>query len=631
MRGLARDFTSEDARSFNGGTHVSAYEVLGAHCSAGSVTFRVWAPNARSVHVIGDFNGWRTDSEYALEPDPSGVWRGDLAVKAGQRYKFRIQPADGDSFDKADPFGFSFEEAPRTASIICDLDYDWGDGDWMADRGPRLALDAPVSIYELHLGSWRYEPGGYRAIGKQLAEYATETGFTHVELLPVTEHPFYGSWGYQTTGYFAPTARYGSPVDFMAMVDLLHRSGIGVILDWAPSHFPTDAHGLATFDGTHLFEHADPRMGFHPDWNSCIFNYDRNEVRSFLLSSAHFWARLYHVDAIRVDAVASMLYRDYSRAHGEWIPNEHGGNENLGAVSFLQELNRSLYDKHPGIQVIAEESTAWAGVTTPVDQGGLGFGYKWDMGWMHDTLQYMSREPVHRRYHHDELTFRAVYQTSENFLVPLSHDEVVHGKGSLLAKMPGDDWQKRANLRLLLGYQWTVPGKKLLFMGSEFAVAEEWNHESELEWSSLADPDKARLKDFVASLNDVYRSQPALWRGDCAADGFAWVIGDDSSNSVYAYMRSALDAPPVLVAANFTPVPHERYRIGVPLAGAWTPLLDSDAVGFGGSGVVNTGRETEPVAVHGQEQSIEVTLGPLAISLFTVDRSTASDDGRRQE
>lgn len=621
MSGLGRDFTSEDAWLFNGGAHIAAYEVLGAHRAGKAVSFRVWAPGARSVHVIGDFNDWRTDSDFALDPDPSGVWRATFAVEPPQRYKYRIQPQEGSAFDKADPYGFAFEEPPRTASVITDLDYEWGDDDWMAGRGSRLDLDAPVSIYELHLGSWRYEPGGYRAIAKQLIDYIAETGFTHVELLPVTEHPFYGSWGYQTTGYFAPTARYGNPVDFMAMIDLLHQAGIGVILDWVPSHFPTDAHGLGTFDGTHLYEHADPRMGFHPDWSSCIFNYDRNEVRSFLLSSAHFWVKQYHIDAIRVDAVASMLYRDYSREEGEWIPNEHGGNENLGAVGFLQELNCSLYREHPGIQVIAEESTAWGGVTAPVDAGGLGFGYKWDMGWMHDTLEYFGREPIHRRYHHGELTFRTVYQFSENFLVPLSHDEVVHGKGSLLAKMPGDDWQKRANLRLLLGYQWTVPGKKLLFMGSEFGVVQEWNHESELDWASLADPVKAQLKDFVAALNRLYRSHPALHRGDCRDDGFAWIIGDDASNSVYAFLRSAPDALPALVVANFTPVPQHNYRVGVPLAGSWSAVLDSDAVTYGGSGVTNDDRFTEPVPSHGQDQSVVLTLGPLAVSVLVFNHS----------
>ncbi len=627
MSELGRDFTSEDAWSFNGGTHNAAYEVLGAHHLEGTVTFRVWAPSARTVHAVGDFNNWRTDNGFALDPDPSGVWRGSFEAELGQCYKYRIQPSRGNAFDKADPFGFAFEEPPQTASIITDLSYDWGDEEWMANRGSLLDSDAPVSIYELHLGSWRYEPGGYCAIGAQLADYATEMGFTHVELLPVTEHPFYGSWGYQTTGYFAPTARYGSPYDFMAMIDLLHRAGIGVILDWVPSHFPSDAHALGNFDGTCLYEHSDPRLGFHPDWNSCIFNYDRNEVRSFLLSSAHFWVSRYHVDAIRVDAVASMLYRDYSRAEGEWIPNEHGGNENLGAVSFLQELNRSLYKEHPGIQVIAEESTAWGGVTTPVDACGLGFGYKWDMGWMHDTLQYFGREPVHRRYHHNELTFRSVYQASENYLVPLSHDEVVHGKGSLLTKMPGDNWQKHANLRLLLGYQWTVPGKKLLFMGAEFGVAGEWNHESELDWPSLADPDKALLKDYVSALNRLYRSHPALYRGDCREDGFAWIIGDDASNSVYAYLRSAPGAQPALIVANFTPVPLHNYRVGVPLAGSWNAVLDSDAVEYGGSGVTNNDRSTEPVPSHGQNLSVVLTLGPLAVSVFVFNQT----DSRTQE
>ena len=616
MSRLGRDFTSEDAWLFNEGTHCAAYEVLGAHRNGETVTFRVWAPGASAVEVIGDFNDWRLDCGFALEPDPSGVWRASFPAEPLQRYKYRIQPGDGSAFDKADPYAFASEEPPRTASIIADLDYEWGDDDWMAGRGSRLGLDAPVSVYELHLGSWRYEPGGYRAIAHQLVDYIIETGFTHVELLPVTEHPFYGSWGYQTTGYFAPTARYGTPTDFMAMIDLLHRAGIGVILDWVPSHFPTDAHGLARFDGTHLYEHADPRMGFHPDWNSCIFNYDRNEVRSFLLSSAHFWAKQYHIDAIRVDAVASMLYRDYSRAEGEWIPNEHGGKENLGAVKLLQDLNCSLYREHPGIQVIAEESTAWPGVTTPVDAGGLGFGYKWDMGWMHDTLQYFAREPVHRRYHHGELTFRSVYHFAENFMVPLSHDEVVHGKGSVLAKLPGDEWQKHANLRLLLGYQWTVPGKKLLFMGTEFAAPREWNHETELDWASLADPAKAQVKNFVTDLNWLYRCQGALHRGDCRSDGFAWAVGDDHTNSVYAYLRSAPGTQPALVVANFTAEPHHNYRVGVPEAGVWSAALDSDATQYGGSGVTNNDRSTEAVPSHGQGQSLELTLGPLAISVF---------------
>ena len=623
--GLGRPFTADDAWSLNGGSHVSAYEVLGAHAQTtenpdgaetGSTTFRLWAPNATRVQLMGDMNGWNPGGDADLEPDPSGVWRGNVTAVPGQRYKYRVHTATGAVLDKADPFGFAHEEPPATASVIADLSYTWADDDWMGSRGPRIALDAPVSIYEVHLGSWRYEPGGYRALADQLVDYVTAAGFTHVELLPVTEHPFYGSWGYQTTGYFAPTARYGSPTDFMALIDTLHRAGIGVILDWVPSHFPDDAHGLATFDGTHLFEHADPRLGHHPDWDSCIFNYGRAEVRSFLLSSAHFWCDVYHVDALRVDAVASLLYLDYSRADGEWIPNEHGGNENLEAVSFLRELNSTLYAHHPDIATIAEESTAWPGVTTPVDAGGLGFGYKWDMGWMHDTLQYVRRDPAHRRYHHGELTFRSAYASSENYVLPLSHDEVVHGKGSLLDAMPGDDWQRFANLRLLYGYQWATPGKKLLFMGAELAQPSEWNHEAELDWSLLGEVTHRRVADYVAALNRLYRDQPALHVGDCGDDGFEWVVGDDATNSVYAFQRTAPDAPPVLVVANFTPVPRPGYRVGVPVEGEWRPLLESDDTRFGGSGLTNGVIETVATPAHGLDQAIEITVGPLSIGWF---------------
>ncbi len=616
MSAVDRAFTADDAWSLNGGTHIAAYDVLGAHSATDGTVFRVWAPSARSVSVVGDFNAWSPSAEHELEPDPSGVWRGSMPAEIGQRYKFRITPQHGPAFDKADPYGFAHEEPPRTASVITDLAYTWGDGQWMADRGARLDRTAPVSIYEVHLGSWRYEPGGYRALGRQLVDYLSETGFTHVELMPITEHPFYGSWGYQTTGYFAPTARYGSPADLMTMIDELHQAGIGVILDWVPSHFPDDAFGLATFDGTHLYEHEDPRKGHHPDWDSCIFNYDRSEVRSFLLSSAHFWAEKYHVDGLRVDAVASMLYLDYSRKDGEWIPNEHGGNENLGAVSFLQELNRSIYAAHPGIQVIAEESTAWPGVTRPVDQGGLGFGYKWDMGWMHDTLEYFKRDPIHRRHHHGELTFRSVYQGSENYMLPLSHDEVVHGKGSLLAAMPGDHWQKLANLRLLLGYQWAVPGKKLLFMGGEFGQQSQWNHETELDWGLLADNGHRGLLDLVGELNHVYRSEPALHEKDCGDDGLQWIIGDDAVNSVFAFLRVADDRRPVLVVANCTPVPRQHHRIGVPIAGEWEPLLQSDDRRFGGSGIVVGPFATQPEESHGHPQSFEIELGPLSVSFF---------------
>ncbi|NND02292.1 MAG: 1,4-alpha-glucan branching protein GlgB [Acidimicrobiia bacterium] len=616
VAGLGREFTADDSWAFNGGTHATAYEVLGAHYTPSSTTFRVWAPSATSIEVHGDFNEWQPDKALLLDPDPSGVWRGKTKVKLGDRYKFMVTTQTGAVLEKADPYGFAHEEAPRNASIVSDLAFDWKDGDWMADRGSKIDFDAPVSIYELHLGSWRYEPGGYAAQARQLAEYAVGMGFTHVELLPPTEHPFYGSWGYQTTGYFAPTARYGSPAEFMEFVDILHRAGIGVILDWVPSHFPDDAFGLAVFDGTHLYEHEDPRLGHHPDWESCIFNYGRAEVRSFLISSANFWLDHYHIDALRVDAVASMLYRDYSREEGEWEPNIHGGNENLEAVAFLRQMNTTLYGIHPGIQIIAEESTAWPGVTKPPEAGGLGFGYKWDLGWMHDTLQYFERDPVHRSHHTGELTFHSVYATSENFVLPLSHDEVVHGKGSLLDKMPGDRWQQLANLRLLLGYQWATPGKKLLFMGADLAATSDWNHEKELDWASLQNPDNAGVNAFVSELNRMYRATPALYRQDTDPAGFEWVVTDDSANDVVAFLRRAPETSPVLVVTNMTPVPRTSYRLGVPEPGTWVPLLESDAVTFGGSGITNDPIEAEPIPAHGYDQSIEVTVGPLAASFF---------------
>jgi len=624
--GLGRPFTADDAWAFNGGTHATVYEVLGAHYNTPETTFRVWAPNATAVEAVGDFNGWGSAGAARLDPDPSGVWRGTVAAGLGDRYKYRITTRTGQVLEKADPFGFAHEEAPRTASVVASLEYEWGDAEWMADRGSRFDFAAPVSIYEVHLGSWRYEPGGYVAQARQLAAYLTDMGFTHAELLPTTEHPFYGSWGYQTTGYFAPTARYGSPAEFMEFVDILHRAGIGVILDWVPSHFPDDSHGLALFDGTHLFEHEDPQRGHHPDWDSCIFNYDRAEIRSFLASSANFFIDQYHVDGIRVDAVASMLYLDYSRPPEEWTPNEYGGNENLGAVEFLRELNRTLYGIHPGIQMVAEESTAWPGVTMPADQGGLGFGYKWDMGWMHDTLQYMERDPIHRHHHGGELTFRSIYAASENFVLPLSHDEVVHGKGSLVDKMPGDHWQQIANLRLLLGYQWATPGKKLLFMGGEFAQSGDWDHEQELDWALLAQPERGGLQGFVRRLNDLYRSEPALHAGDCGNDGFEWIVADDTVNTVFAFLRLAPSNRPVLVIMNLTPVPRYNYRIGVPSPGTWLPLLESDSADFAGSGIVNGPLEAEPVPAHGHGQSLSVTAGPLAISFFTL---SSEPDGER--
>jgi len=622
---IGRQFTADDAWAFNQGTHATAYEVLGAHHHDGATTFRVWAPDATSIEVIGDFNNWGTESAIWLDPDPSGVWRTTTAAAVGDRYKFRLTTRAGQQVEKADPYGFAQEEAPRTASVISDLTYEWSDDAWMRQRGGKFEFGAPISVYEAHLGSWRYEPGGYAAQARQLADYLNDTGFTHVELMPTTEHPFYGSWGYQTTGYFAPTSRYGSPAEFMQFVDILHQAGIGVILDWVPSHFPDDDHGLAMFDGTHLYEHPDRQRGHHPDWDSLIFNYGRAEVRSFLISSANFFLERYHIDGLRVDAVASMLYLDYSRKDGEWTPNEHGGNEHLEAVAFLRQVNQTLYGIHPGIQIIAEESTAWPGVTKPADQGGLGFGYKWDMGWMHDTLEYMSKDPIYRGHHGGDLTFRSIYVGSENFMLPLSHDEVVHGKGSLLDKMPGDRWQKMANLKLLLGYQWATPGKKLLFMGGEFGQPGDWNHEQELSWGLLADPAHRGILDMVRALNRIYRGTPALHVGDIGDTGLQWLVANDTANNVFAFLRSAPGHPPVLVVANFTPVPRYDYRIGVPVEGEWVPLLESDATEFGGSGVVAGPVTAEPINAHGQSHSVPLTAGPLAISFFIPSDENTAD------
>ncbi len=622
--------TDADLWRFGEGTHDDIASFLGAHVSGtgaeASTLFRVWAPNAVQVSVIGDFNGW-DGSRNMLTPSDSGIWSGTVVgVGPGAVYKYRVFHRGGQSVDKADPIGFGTEEPPRTASVVTDLAYEWGDAEWMASRGEQTGHDKPLSIYEVHLGSWRYEPRGYRGLALQLADHLDRTNFTHVELLPVMEHPFYGSWGYQTTGYFAPTARYGSPADFMYLIDLLHQRGYGVILDWVPSHFPNDVHGLAEFDGTHLYEHADPRLGFHPDWKSAIFNYERHEIRSFLLSSARFWLSRYHIDGLRVDAVASMLYRDYSRADGEWLPNEFGGNENLGAITFLQELNRRVYTNHPDTVTIAEESTAWPGVSRPTDGGGLGFGFKWDMGWMNDTLDYIGRDPIHRQFHHNELTFRMHYAFSENYVLPLSHDEVVHGKGSLVQRQPGDRWQQMAGLRLLFGYQYGLPGKKLLFMGAEFGVDSEWSHEHELPWHLLQYGEHEGMLEWVSTLNRLHREEPALHELDCEPAGFEWLVGDDDTNSVVAFARwPSADEPtaterPVVAIYNFTPVPRNDYLLGVPSAGSWEELANSDATGFGGSGVVNGTLETEPTGTHGQEQSIRLTVPPLgAVFLAPVD------------
>ncbi len=623
--------SEEDIYLFNEGSHLRLYEKLGSHVlevdGVRGVYFAVWAPDARRVSVIGDFNGWDGASHPLRPRGSSGIWEGFVpGLGHGAIYKYRVESRyNGYVVEKADPFAFRAETPPKTASIVWDLAYEWGDGDWMAHRGERNSLDAPIAIYEVHLGSWRRVPEEgdrpltYREAAPLLTDYVKFMGFTHVELLPVMEHPFYGSWGYQTTGYFAPTGRYGSPQDLMYLIDHLHRHGIGVVLDWVPSHFPADQHGLSYFDGTHLYEHADPRRGLHPDWMTCIFNYGRNEVRSFLLSSAFFWLDKYHADGLRLDAVASMLYLDYSRREGEWVPNEFGGRENLDAIAFLRRLNKEAYAAFPGIQMIAEESTAWPMVSRPVEMGGLGFGLKWDMGWMHDTLLYMSRDPIFRRYHHNELTFRMIYAFSENFVLPLSHDEVVHGKGSLIAKMPGDDWQKAANLRLLLGYMYAQPGKKLLFMGGEFGQWREWDHDSSLDWHLLDYGFHQGIQRWCRDLNAVYRKLPALHELDCESSGFEWVEAGDAESSVLAFLRLARRREDcALIVCNFTPVVRHGYRVGVPHAGFWREVLNSDALEYGGSGQGNLGGVTAGAATcHGRPYSLELTLPPLA-ALFLV-------------
>ena len=620
--------TDHDIYLFKEGSHVRLYDKLGCHLTAHGAQFAVWAPNARAVSVIGDFNAWDARAnELTPRRDGSGIWEGTAAdVRHGTTYKYRVLSQHGFTQDKGDPFATFWEEPPRTASRAWNLKYEWQDADWMQQRARRNALTAPMSIYEVHLGSWRRGADGrflsYRAIADELANHVKKTGFTHVEIMPITEHPFYGSWGYQTTGYFAPTARYGTPQDFMHFVDTLHQNGIAVILDWVPSHFPNDEHGLYRFDGTHLYEHADPRQGYHPDWNSAIFNYGRNEVRAFLTSSALFWLERYHIDGLRVDAVASMLYLDYGRQAGEWIPNAYGGRENLDAIRFLRELNEAVYRDHPDVQVIAEESTAWPMVSRPTYIGGLGFGLKWNMGWMHDTLRYFKEDPVHRKYHHGELTFSLIYAFHENFVLPLSHDEVVHGKGSLVGKMPGDSWRQFANLRLLYGYMWTHPGKKLLFMGGEFGQRREWQHEESLEWWVLQYPEHSGLMHWISDLNRLYATEPALHEVDFEPSGFEWIDSHDSECSTLAYMRKSRDGKSVLIAAfNFTPVRRENHLLGVPLPGRWRELLNSDAECYAGSGAGNQGGvRSNPVPAHGRYHAIRITLPPLAVVYFKHER-----------
>jgi len=606
------------------GSHRRLHEKLGAHpCrhdGHAGVHFAVWAPNASAVSVVGAFNGWDPAAHRLSRTGGNGVWSAFVRGAAhGSLYKYRIVGPDGRAREKADPLAFYAEQAPQTASVVWDLGYDWDDEEWMRSRGAKNARGAPISIYEMHVGSWRRRKDGwslgYRELADPLIEHLTMNGFTHVEFMPVMEHPYYASWGYQISGYFAATSRYGTPQDLMFLIDRLHQAGIGVILDWVPSHFPVDAHGLASFDGTCLYEHVDPRKGFHPDWKSLVFNYGRHEVRAFLISNALFWLGRYHADGIRVDAVASMLYLDYSRAPGEWIPNPAGGRENVEAVVFLRELNEAVYTEFPDVQTFAEESTSWPMVSRPTTSGGLGFGFKWDMGWMNDTLRYIQRDPLFRRHHHSELPFRSLYAGSENFVLPLSHDEVVHGKRSLVQKMPGDAWQRLANLRLLLAYMWALPGKKLLFMGGEIAQPFEWNHDGALDWAGVAaSPERQAVARLVGDLNATYRRERALHEGDCEEFGFEWIDGSDAAASTLSFVRWCRDRQrPIVAAFNFTPVPHAAYRIGSPRAGIWREILNTDATDYGGTGWGNLGAvATDDDPMHGKSCSMSLVLPPLA-------------------
>jgi len=622
--------TDHDLYLFNEGSHFRLYDKLGArvvtHAGTSGTYFAVWAPNGEQVSVIGDFNGWDKRSHRLSPKGQSGIWEGFFpGVAKGTLFKYHIVSRfHGYRVDKADPFSIFNETPPKTASIVWDLDYHWGDHEWMASRRQHNALDKPMATYEMHVGSWRRVLAegnrslSYRELATQLADYLQQMGYTHVEFLPVMDHPFFGSWGYQITGYFAPSGNYGTPQDFMHLIDSLHQRGIGVILDWVPSHFPTDEHGLAFFDGSHLYEHADARQGYHPEWKSYIFNYGRTEVQSFLISNATFWLDRYHADGLRVDAVASMLYLDYARKEGEWIPNRYGGRENIEAINFLRRMNEEVYKYRPDVQTIAEESTAWPMVSRPNYVGGLGFGLKWDMGWMHDTLEYMSKDPLFRRYHHNKLTFRMIYAFHENFVLPLSHDEVVYGKSSLIGKMPGDEWQKFANLRALFGYMYAQPAKKLLFMGGEFGQWREWVHDSSLDWDLLDYPLHAGLQRWVEDLNRLYRSEPALHELDCDPAGFEWIDCNDADSSVLSLIRKAKSSSAImLVLCNFTPVPRYSYRVGTPRGGQWQEVLNSDAARYGGSNMGNLGgAETAPIGLHGRPYSLTLTLPPLSVSFF---------------
>ena len=598
--------------------------------------FAIWVPNAKYVSVIGDFNSWNKESHpLKARPDSTGIWEGFIpGVEKGAIYKYHILSKINDfKTEKSDPYGLYWEISPKTATVVWDLEYKWNDKTWMKGRAKSNSSSAPISIYEVHIGSWKRilaeknRSLTYREMAEDLTSYVKKMGFTHVEFMPVMEHPFYGSWGYQVLGYFAPTSRYGTPQDFMYLIDHLHQNGIGVILDWVPSHFPSDAHGLVYADGTHLYEHADRRKGFHPDWQSYIFNYERTEVREFLINSALFWLDKYHADGLRVDAVASMLYLDYSRKNGEWVPNEYGGRENLEAIDFLKCLNEAVYKKFPDVQMIAEESTAWPAVSRPVYLGGLGFGMKWNMGWMHDTLDYMSKDPIHRKFHHERLTFGMLYAFHENFILSLSHDEVVHGKGSLLRKMPGDDWQKFANLRLLYGYMFAYPGKKLLFMDSAIGQWSEWSHEKSPEWQLLQYEKHKGIEAWLMSLNNFYRNEPALYELDFSADGFKWIDCNDWEKSVISFVRRGRQKDDIVaVVCNFTPAPCGNYRIGVPRPGFWKEMLNSDAKEYGGSGQGNLGGvKAEPIFYHGMHSSISLTLPPLGIVIFKYQNNAGGE------
>ncbi len=629
---MTEGITDYDLHLFGEGNHLNIYEKLGAHASRAGheagTNFAVWAPNAVSVSVVGDFNDWDPTRHPMRHLGNSGISELFIpGVGSGAMYKYFIKTRDGRGLEKCDPFAFRCEVPPRSASMVCDLaGFEWSDAAWLQGRAARDPLQGPVNVYEVHLGSWRRAPGDgnrpltYLELAETLPEYARSMGYTHVELMPVMEHPFGGSWGYQVTGYFAPTSRFGSPRDFMLLVDRCHRKGIGVILDWVPSHFATDGHGLGAFDGTCLFEHQDPREGFHPDWGSLIFNYGRAEVKSFLLANALFWLKTYHADGLRVDAVASMLYRDYSRKSGQWIPNRFGGRENLEAVELLKAFNAAVHRECPGTLTIAEESTAWPQVSRPVYVGGLGFSLKWNMGWMHDMLGYISRDPIHRRYHHHAATFSMIYAYHENFMLVLSHDEVVHGKGALLSKMPGDSWQRFANLRAFYAFMLGHPGKKLTFMGSEFGQWKEWSHESSLDWHLTEFPDHRRLQDYVRALNNLYRGEPALWENDFESGGFEWIDCNDSDNSVFTFLRWDRARERGLVfGVNFTPVARERYRVGVPRPGFYAEALNSDSETFGGGNIGNAGGlAAENVSWHGRPQSLLATLPPLGAVVFRV-------------